>query len=83
MVPRRCRVRSIAITGVMPLPPTRKNSLAGGGSGSTKSPLGAARRRIVPGWSPETRCSERKPSGIARTVMEMVRPERLGGEDTE
>ena len=74
MVPRRSRVRSIAITGVMPLPPTRNSIRAGGGSGSTKSPLGSASRTIVPGSSPLTRWSERKPSGIARTVIAMVRP---------
>ncbi len=33
----------------MPLPPTRNSDLAGGGSGSTKSPLGVASRTIVPG----------------------------------
>ena len=40
MVSRRSSVRSIAITGVMPLPAVRKSILAGGGSGSTKSPWG-------------------------------------------
>ena len=80
---RRSRVRSIAITGVIPLPPTRKNIFAGGGSGSTKSPLGSASRTIVPGASPRTRWSERNPSGIARTVIAMVRPRRRGGELTE
>ena len=49
IVPRRSRVRSIAITGVIPLPPTRKSILAGGGSGSTKSPSGSASRTMVPG----------------------------------
>ena len=49
MVPRRSRVRSIAITGVMPLPPTRNSIRAGGGSGSTKSPSGAASRTIGAG----------------------------------
>ena len=37
----------------------------------------------MPGSSPETRCSDKKPSGIARTVIAIVRPERLGGEETE
>ncbi len=54
-VPRRSRVRSIAITGVTPLPPTRKRIRAGGGSGSTKSPSGSASRTMVPGASPLTR----------------------------
>jgi hypothetical protein len=38
---------------------------------------------IVPGASPLTRCSERNPSGIARTVIARVRPLFFGGEDTE
>jgi hypothetical protein len=71
MVPRRSSVRSIDITGVMPLPPTRNSVLAGGGSGSVNSPAGAASRTIVPGASPRTRWSERKPSGMARTVIVM------------
>ena len=73
-------MRSIAITGVIPLPPTRKRIRAGGGSGSTKSPSGAASRTIVPGSQPLTRWEERKPSGIARTVIDKVRPLRRGGE---
>ena len=76
-------MRSIAITGVTPLPPTRKSIRSGGGSGSTKSPSGSASRTIVPGSSPLTRCAESSPSGIARTVIEMVRPRRFGGELTE
>ena len=76
-------MRSIAITGVMPLPATRNRIFSGGGSGSTKSPLGAASRMIVPGSRPSTRWAERKPSGIARTVIAMVRPDFLGGDDTE
>ena len=83
IVPRRSRVRSIAITGVMPLPPTRKSIFAGGGSGSTKSPSGRASRTMVPGSRPLTRCADSMPSGIARTVIEMVRPARRGGELTE
>ena len=80
---RRSIVRSIAITGVTPLPPTRKSIFAGGGSGRTKSPSGSASRTIVPGSRPLTRCAESLPSGIARTVIEMVRPRRRGGELTE
>ena len=82
MVPRRSSVRSIAITGVIPLPPTRNSTRPGGGSGSTKSPSGAASRTTVPGSSPFTRWAESIPSGIARTVIAMVRP-RLAGELTE
>ncbi len=40
MVPRRCRVRSIDMTGVIPLPPVQNRIFAGGGSGSTNSPWG-------------------------------------------
>ena len=63
--------RSIAMTGVIPLPAVTNSILAGGGSGSAKSPLGAARRTIVPGFTPFTRWVDRKPSGVALTVMEM------------
>ncbi len=83
IVPRRSSVRSIAITGVTPEPATRNKSFAGGGSGSTKSPSGSASRTIVPGSRPLTRCDESSPSGMARTVMEIVRPLRFGAELTE
>jgi hypothetical protein len=82
-VSRRDKVRSIAITGVIPLPPTRNRIFSGGGLGSTKSPDGRASRMIAPGATPLTRCSDRKPSGIARTVIAMVLPSRVGGELTE
>ncbi len=71
------------ITGVTPLPATRNRIFSGGGLGSTKSPVGSASRMIVPGARPLTRCSERNPSGIARTVIEKVFPSRSGGELTE
>jgi len=80
---RRSIVRSIAITGVTPLPPTRNSIFGGGGSGSTKSPSGSASRTIVPGARPLTRWADSLPSGMARTVIEIVRPERCGGELTE
>src|SRR5437764_2414695 len=64
------------ITGVMPDPPVMNNTDAGAGSGITKLPCGAASRTIVPGATPPTRCVDRKPSGIALTVMVMVRPPR-------
>ena len=81
-------MRSIAITGVMPLPPTRNSIFCGGGSGSTKSPSGSASRTMVPGSRPSTRWDDSCPSGIARTVIAMVRPlpswnERCGAELTE
>ena len=79
-VPRRSSVRSIAITGVTPLPATRNSIRSGGGSGSTKSPSGRARRTMVPGCRPFTRWADSSPSGIARTVIEIVRPCRCGGE---
>ena len=42
-----------------------------------------ARRTIVPGSRPLTRCPESSPSGIARTVIEIVLRSRFGGELTE
>ena len=80
MVSRRSRVRSIDITGVMPLPATRKRVLGGGGLGSVNSPAGEASRTMVPGARPRTRWSERKPSGIARTVIVIVPLSRRGTE---
>ena len=71
------------MTGVMPLPPTRKSIRAGGGSGRVKSPSGAASRTIVPGSRPLTRWDDSSPSGMARTVMAMVRPLCFVGELTE
>ncbi|SKY04697.1 Uncharacterised protein [Mycobacteroides abscessus subsp. abscessus] len=69
----RCRImRSIEMIGVRPLPAVRKSTLSGSGSGRTNSPWGAANRTTVPGSSPLTRCVDRKPSGIALTVIAMV-----------
>ena len=78
IVSRRSSMRSMPITGVRPAPPVRNRTFSGGGSGSTKSPLGAARRTIVPGARPPTRCCDRKPSGIALTVMLMVSSPSVG-----
>ena len=71
-LPRAVSERSIAISGVMPLPALTNSILAGGGSGRAKSPFGAARRTIVPGFTPLTRCADRKPSGVALTVIVML-----------
>ena len=49
---------------------------AGAGSGMTKLPCGAASRTIVPGATPPTRWVDRNPSGMALTVMVMVRLDR-------
>ena len=49
------------------------NTDAGAGSGITKLPCGAASRTIVPGATPPTRWVDRNPSGMAFTVMVMVR----------
>ena len=38
---------------------------------------------MVPGSSPFTRCDDSSPSGIARTVIEIVPRSRFGGELTE
>lgn len=72
-------VRSMAITGVMPLPAVKNSTFAGGGSGSTKPPCGAASRTTVPSGTPLTRWLDRKPSGIALTAMEISRLDRLSG----
>lgn len=69
--------------GSAPLSPTGKSNRGGGGSGRVKSPSGAASRTIVPGSSPLTRWEDSSPSGIARTVIAMVRPFCLVGELTE
>src|SRR4051794_31047525 len=73
---RRASVRSIDITGVIPEPPVRNNTDAGAGSGITKLPCGAANRTIVPGATPPTRWVDRNPSGMALTVIVMVRETR-------
>ena len=66
-------MRSIDITGVIPEPAVRNRIFAGAGSGNTKLPCGAASLTMVPGATPPTRCVDRKPSGMALTVMVMVR----------
>ena len=76
-------VRSIAMTGVIPLPAVRNRIFFGGGSGSAKLPWGAARRTIVPAGTPPTMCVDRKPSGIAFTVIEMSFSFQLGDDVSE
>ena len=77
-------VRSIDITGVIPEPAVRNSTDGGGGSGRTKLPCGAANRTTVPGRTPLTRWVDRKPSGMALTVMLRVRdPVARGGEVSE
>ena len=76
--PRAVRVRSIAISGVMPLPALMNRIFSGGGSGSAKSPFGVANRTMVPGSTPLTRCEDRKPSGVALTVIVMSLDSRRG-----
>ena len=66
-------VRNIDITGVIPDPAVRNSTDGGGGSDMVKSPRGAASRTTVPVRTPPTRCVDRKPSGIALTVMVMMR----------
>src|SRR5881227_2264498 len=66
-------VRSIDITGVMPEPAVMNSTEAGAGSGITKLPCGAASRTTVPGATPPTRCVDINPSGMALTVMVMMR----------
>src|SRR5271167_983128 len=70
---RRTSVRSIDITGVIPDPAVKNRIDGGAGSGNTKLPWGAASRTMVPGSTPATRWLDRKPSGIALTVIVTVR----------
>ena len=81
--PRAVSERSIAISGVIPLPALTKRIFGGGGSGSAKSPLGAASRTIVPGLTPLTKCEDRKPSGVALTVIVISFLSRTGTEVSE
>ena len=80
---RRTSVRSIDITGVMPEPAVTNSTAGGAGSGSTKLPCGKASRTIVPGITPSTKWVDKKPSGIALTVMVTVRALRCGLEVNE
>src|ERR1700760_785366 len=61
------------MTGVTPDPAVINRIDGGAGSGRTKLPWGAASRTMVPGSTPATRWLDRKPSGIALTVMVTVR----------
>src|SRR5882757_7391068 len=81
--PRVLSERNIAINGVMPLPALTNKIFGGGGSGNAKSPFGAARRTIVPGFTPLTKCVDRKPSGVALTVMVMRLLSRRGTDVNE
>ena len=76
-------VRSIDITGVIPEPAVRNSTFAGAGFPMTKPPRGAARRTTVPARTPLTRWPDRKPSGIALTVMVRLRCPALAGEVNE
>src|ERR1700677_1229899 len=76
--PRDSRVRNMAITGVIPQPAVMNRILAGGGAGNANSPFGAANRTTVPGSTPLTRCVDRKPSGVALTVIVMFLLSRCG-----
>ena len=69
MASRRCSVRSIDITGVIPLPPSRRGSWPAGDQGGRTHPGAMPSRTMVPASSRRTRCSERNPSGIALTVI--------------
>ena len=71
------------MTGVIPLPAVMNRSDSGGGFGSAKSPLGDASRMMVPGSTPLTRWADKKPSGVAFTVIEMFSSPRSGTEVSE
>src|ERR1700709_1240635 len=80
----RCVIdRSIAMTGVMPLPAVTRSNLGGGGSGRAKAPCGEARRTIVPAFAPLTKWVDRKPSGVALTVIEISFLSRRGVDVSE
>ena len=73
----------MAITGVIPLPAVTNSNFGGAGSGSAKSPFGAARRTTVPGSTPLTRWSDKNPSGVALTVIEISFLSRCGTDVSE
>ena len=62
-------LRSIPMTGVMPLPAVRKRTLAGAGLGRVKSPVAWSSMTRVPALASRTRWFETLPSGIALVVM--------------
>jgi hypothetical protein len=64
-------LRSMPITGVMPLPAVRNRTLAGLSGGRVKSPAAWSSMIIVPGVAWCTRCWLTLPSGMALTVIEM------------
>ena len=64
--------RSIAMTGVMPLPARdEQQSSPAAGRVARSRPWGPRGERSFPGCTPFTRCVDRKPSGVALTVIEM------------
>ena len=64
-------LRSIPMTGVMPLPAVRKRTLAGAGVGRVNSPVAWSSMTRVPGAVARTRWLLTLPSGIALVVMAM------------
>ena len=83
IVPRRSSVRSIAITGVMPLPRDQEQHLRRRRVGQHEVALGQRQPDDRAGLEAVDEVRGEQPSGIARTVIEMVRPRRCGGELTE
>ena len=79
----RSALRSIPITGVMPLPAVTNRTFAGAGVGSTKSPVGWSSCTTVPGVVRRTRWLLTTPSGIALTVTVMQPSVRCSGEVSE
>ncbi len=79
MVPRRSRVRSIAITGVTPLPPTRNSMLRRRRVRQHEVALGQRQPHDRPRLEAVDQVADSSPSGIARTVIAIVRPLRAGG----
>ena len=80
---RRGVLRSMPITGVMPLPAVTNRTLAGPPAGRTKSPAAWSSCTSVPGRARRTRWLLTLPSGIALTVIAMQPSAAVGGEVSE
>ena len=84
--PRRAssgsRLRSIPITGVIPLPAVTNSTCCGACAGRWKSPVAWSSWMTVPGRARRTMWLLTLPSGIALTVI-AIRPSRRGPEVSE
>ncbi len=71
-------LRSMPMTGVMPLPAVMNSALVGRGAQSVNSPAGRSMCRIAPRLAARSRWVLTTPSGTALTVM-VIRPSRRPG----